>query len=92
MSQAGFKPRFASRLACCRYAAMNILKTVIVLVAVAVSAPLPAFPAGKWDGMYRETKAMFDGKKTAGPLYASTGSLTFLSRRTQSLRTVTPSC
>lgn len=47
---------------------MNILKTVLVLVAVALSAPLPAISAGKWDGMYREAKAMFDGKKTAEAL------------------------
>ncbi len=47
---------------------MNILKTVLLIVSVALSAPLPVLSAGKWDGMYREAKAMFDGKKTAEAL------------------------
>ena len=61
-------PRLACRLAGCRHAAMNILKTVLLIVSVALSAPLPVLSAGKWDGMYREAKAMFDGKKTAEAL------------------------
>lgn len=61
-------PRLACRLAGCRYAAMNILKTVLLIVSVALSAPLPVLSAGKLDGMYREAKAMFDGKKTAEAL------------------------
>ena len=61
-------PRLACRLAGCRHVAMNILKTVLLIVSVALSAPLPVLSAGKWDGMYREAKAMFDGKKTAEAL------------------------
>lgn len=61
-------PRLACRLAGCRHAAMNILKTVLLIVSVALSAPLPVLSAGKWDGMYREAKSMFDGKKTAEAL------------------------
>lgn len=61
-------PRLACRIAGCRHAAMNILKTVLLIVSVALSAPLPVLSAGKWDGMYREAKAMFDGKKTAEAL------------------------